>query len=162
MVRKILRRCRRFGCLPVSNLRLPKVSIAAKSGPLHSSRDDERRVFGIKPIRARLTMRVLSYDPTEGNATDAIWLRCRDYYVTPLNAGLRRHIPELEYAIHRGISGCPDRQRRDFYTVELRGGWAYIHVREKTKTVYLVAYCSNSRASSETIEGNFFRPACGL
>ena len=91
-------------------------------------------------------MRVFSDGKNEGNVTDAIWLRYANYEVIPLNPRLRGHIPELECAIQRGISALPDWQRQDFYTLELRSGWAYIHVREKTKTVYLVAYCSNSRA----------------
>ena len=87
-------------------------------------------------------MRVLTNDRNQIKATDAIWLRCRNYQVVPLNAGLRRQIPELEDAIRRGISGRPDWHRRNFYTLALKSGWAYIHVREETKTVYLVAYRS--------------------
>jgi len=104
-------------------------------------------------------MRVLSNGKNEGNVTDVIWLRCGNYQVIPLNPRLRGHIPELECAIQRGISAHPDWQRQDFYILELRTGWAYIHVRENAKTVYLVAYSSSkapnaspARISSEMIE----------
>src|SRR5262245_66263491 len=106
-------------------------------------------------------MRVFSNDKNEGNLTDAIWLRCGNYQVTPLNPRLRGHIPELECAIQRGISALPDWQRQDFYTLELKTGWAYIHVRENANAVYLVAYSSSNyshasqdRFSSETMEEN--------
>jgi hypothetical protein len=104
-------------------------------------------------------MRVFSNDRNEGNVTDAIWLRCGNYRVIPLNPRLRGHIPELEWAIQRGISARPDWQRQDFYVLELRTGWAYIHVRENANAVYLVAYSSSNsphaspaRISSEMIE----------
>jgi hypothetical protein len=104
-------------------------------------------------------MRVSSNGKNEGNVTDAIWLRCGNYQVLPLNPRLRGHIPELECAIQRGISARPDLQRQDFYILELRSGWAYIHVRENVNTVYLVAYSSSkpphaspARISSEMIE----------
>src|SRR5215813_522129 len=108
---------------------------------------------------ARLTMRVFSNGKNEGNVTDAIWLRYANYQVIPLNPRLRGHIPELECSIQRGISAHPDWQRQDFYILELRSGWAYIHVRENANTVYLVAYSSSNpphassgQISSETIE----------
>jgi hypothetical protein len=104
-------------------------------------------------------MRVFSNGKNEGNVTDAIWLRCGNYQVIPLNPRLRGHIPELECAIQRGISARPDLQRQDFYILQLRSGWAYIHVRENVNTVYLVAYsssnpphASSARISSEMIE----------
>src|SRR5262245_4584390 len=103
-------------------------------------------------------MRVFSTDKNEGNVTDAIWLRCQNYQVIPLNRGLLGRIRELEYAIHRGISARLDSRRHDFYTLELESGSAYIHVRENAKTVYLVAHSRSNpsnaspRISSEVIE----------
>src|SRR5262249_51584400 len=111
------------------------------------------------PSPVRLTMRVFGDDKNKGNVADAIWLCCGNYQVIPVNPRLRGHIPELECAIQRGTSARPDRQRQDFYILELRTGWAYIHVRETANAVYLVAYSSSNspnaspaRISSEMIE----------
>ena len=122
-----------------------------------------RRYISCREVQSptRLTMRVFRNDKNDGNLTDAIWLRCGNYQVIPLNPRLRGHIPELECAIQRGISALPDWQRQDFYTLELKTGWAYIHVRENANAVYLVAYSSSNsphaspaRISSEMIEEN--------
>jgi len=103
-------------------------------------------------------MRVVSNAENEGNVIDAIWLRRGDYQVIPLNPHLQEHILELECAIQRGIPARPDARRPDFYVLELRSGWVYIHVREIAKTVYLVAHHSDLpkaspvRISSESSE----------
>ena len=76
----------------------------------------------------------------ERNATDAIWLRRQDYNVMPLNPRLDGHVPEVECAIQRGIPARPDLHRHDFYLLELGSGWAYIHVRENARIVYVVAH----------------------
>ncbi len=63
-----------------------------------------------------------------------------DYGVTPLNARSASHVSELKRALDTGVLAYPDASRLNFYDVELPTGWAYIHVREETRTVYLVAY----------------------
>ena len=69
---------------------------------------------------------------------DVFWLQRDDYEVVPLNA-LHSPISEVVEAIKRGISAVPDPNRRDFYEVHLPDGWAYIHVRDAARTVYVVA-----------------------
>jgi ribosomal protein S18 acetylase RimI-like enzyme len=89
-------------------------------------------------------MRVFTDDKNEENVTDAIWLCRRNYQVIPLNPRLQPHILELECAIQRGISVRRDSQRDDFYILERRSGWVYIHVRENSKIVYLIAHSSSN------------------
>jgi hypothetical protein len=74
---------------------------------------------------------------------DAIRLQRQNYEIVPLNPSLHAPILELEQAIRLGILGLPDLQRRDFYDVDLSNGWAYIHVRDEARAVYLVAYSSS-------------------
>jgi len=71
---------------------------------------------------------------------DIMWLRGSDYAVTPLNARFAEHVSELKTALDAGVPAYADASRRNFYDVELPTGWAYIHVREDKRTVYLVAY----------------------
>jgi hypothetical protein len=72
--------------------------------------------------------------------SDSIWLRAANYNVASLNTKLGPRVPELEHALQAGIPAFPDRSRHNFYDVELPNGWAYIHVRDDNRTVYLVAY----------------------
>lgn len=72
--------------------------------------------------------------------SDAIWLSASNYEVAPLNARLADRVPELKQALQAGIAALPDTSRNDFYDVELAQGWAYIHVHDDKRTVYLVAY----------------------
>ena len=71
---------------------------------------------------------------------DTTWLHAPNYQVMPLNATLAGRVPELKRALQSGLSACPDMNRRNFYDVELPTGWAYIHVRDDNRTVYLVAF----------------------
>jgi hypothetical protein len=72
--------------------------------------------------------------------SDAIWLSTSNYAVAALNARLADRVPELKQALQAGIAALPDTSRNDFYDVELAQGWAYIHVHDDKRTVYLVAY----------------------
>jgi len=74
---------------------------------------------------------------------DAIWLRPADYAVAPLNAKLKNKVTELSKALEKGLPAYPDNNRQDFYDVELENGWAYIHIREDRRMVYLIAYSKN-------------------
>jgi hypothetical protein len=78
--------------------------------------------------------------PATATQSDSIWLSAANYNVAPLNAKLDARIPELKRSLQAGIPAYPDTNRRDFYDVELPNGWAYIHVRDDNRTVYLVAY----------------------
>ena len=77
---------------------------------------------------------------------EAIWLQLQNYRVLPLSPILDGYV-DLERAIKRGIPACPDLRRADFYDVELDEGWAYIHVRDDLRTVYLVAYFGSTTAN---------------
>jgi hypothetical protein len=71
---------------------------------------------------------------------DAIWLESRDFEVMPLNARLMPRVQELREALRQGAAAYPDHSRENFYDVELKSGWSYIHVRDDARTVYLVAF----------------------
>lgn len=71
---------------------------------------------------------------------DAIWLESRDFAVVPLNAKLMPRIQELREALLQGTAAYPDHSRENFYDVELKSGWAFVHVRNDARTVYLVAF----------------------
>jgi hypothetical protein len=95
------------------------------------------------------------------NTTDAIWLRLENYHAVPLNPRLGEHTLELERAIQRGIPAQPDVHRHNFYELELETGWAYIHVRDNGKIVYLVAHCSSTSPLSPEVSEDE-RPVANL
>jgi hypothetical protein len=72
--------------------------------------------------------------------SDSIWLRAANYTVASLNTKLDARVPELKHALQAGIPALPDTSRDNFYNLELPNRWAYIHVRDDNRTVYLVAY----------------------
>jgi hypothetical protein len=72
--------------------------------------------------------------------SDATWLRAPEYNVAALNSKLADRVAELKRALRAGLPAFVDMNRKGFYDVELPGGWAYIHVRDDKRTVYLVAY----------------------
>jgi hypothetical protein len=72
--------------------------------------------------------------------SDAVWLNASNYRVAPLNAKVADRVPELTNALQAGVVAFPDTNRSDFYDIELAQGWAYIHVHDDKRTVYLVAY----------------------
>jgi hypothetical protein len=72
--------------------------------------------------------------------SDATWLRTPDYQVAALNSKLTDRVAELKRALRAGLPAFADMNRRNFYDIELPGGWAYIHVRDDKQTVYLIAY----------------------
>jgi hypothetical protein len=71
---------------------------------------------------------------------DTTWLQAPNYNVKALNAKLATCVSELKRALQVGLAAFPDMNRRNFYDVELPDGWAYIHVRDDNRTVYLVAH----------------------
>ena len=73
---------------------------------------------------------------------DTMWLELRNYEVVPLNVRLSARINELSRTLREGAAACPDTTREGFYTVELHGGCAYIHVHHDNRTVYLVAFAA--------------------
>ena len=70
---------------------------------------------------------------------EAIWLKLHNYRVLPLRSHLDR-CGDLEEVINKGVPACLDLHRADFYDLELDDGWAYIHVRDDLRVVYLIAY----------------------
>jgi hypothetical protein len=75
--------------------------------------------------------------------TDTAWLRISNYRLTALNQKLAGRLAELEFALNSGVPAFPDSNRDSFYDVELPNGWAYIHVRDDKRMVYLVAFSRN-------------------
>jgi hypothetical protein len=88
---------------------------------------------------------MVKLEPTIEKTT---WLRFENYRVVPLNLRLAGYTSELEQAMKKGIPACADLNRDRFYEIDLGSGWAYIHVRENAKTVYLVAYSNSNAADS--------------
>ena len=72
--------------------------------------------------------------------SDTTWLRRQGYEMAALNAKVHGRLAELRYALESGVYAYPDTNRENFYDVELPTGWAYIHVRDDKRTVYLIAY----------------------
>jgi hypothetical protein len=69
-----------------------------------------------------------------------VWLQLPEYRVVPLKPRLAEHVMELKQAIQQGVSAYMDPARQDFFDVELKNGWGYIHVYAEARAVYLVAY----------------------
>jgi len=74
--------------------------------------------------------------------SDTTFLRIPNYEIAALNLRLSGRLPELRHALAAGLYAYPDVNRLNFYDVELPTGWAYIHVRDDKKMVYLIAYSS--------------------
>jgi hypothetical protein len=72
--------------------------------------------------------------------TENTWLRTPHYEVAALNRKLAGQLPDLKRALETGVCGYPDANRENFFDVELPTGWAYIHVRDENRTVYLIAH----------------------
>jgi len=72
--------------------------------------------------------------------SDTTFLRIPNYEIAALNLKLSGRLPELKHALAAGLYAYPDTNRLNFYDVELPTGWAYIHVHDDKRTVYLVAY----------------------
>ena len=75
--------------------------------------------------------------------TDTSWLRISNYRFAALNEKLGGRLSELEQALNSGVAAYADINRDSFYDVELPNGWAYIHVRDDKRMVYLVAFSRN-------------------
>ena len=71
---------------------------------------------------------------------DTMWLELRNYHVVPLNPRLASRINEVAGALRKGVPAFPDSSREGFYDVELPAGYAYVHIHNDTRTVYLIAY----------------------
>ena len=70
---------------------------------------------------------------------ETVWLRLRNYAIVPLKIRLTDRMIELTHVLKKGVRALPDARRTNFYDVELENGWAYIHVRDDARTVYVVA-----------------------
>ena len=75
--------------------------------------------------------------------TDTAWLHISNYRIAALNQKLACRLAELEFALNSGVPAYSDSNRDSFYDVELPNGWAYIHVRDDKRMVYLVAFSRN-------------------
>jgi hypothetical protein len=79
---------------------------------------------------------------------DGIWFQRHNYRILPLNPFLSEFVPKLRQAIERGAYVRPDSNRLSFYDIKLTDGWAYIHVRDDAKMIYVVAYIGSMVAPS--------------
>jgi len=82
---------------------------------------------------------------------EGTWLNAADYSVLALNDKLTQHLPEITEALSNGAPTNPDPAREGFYDVELSGGWAYINVRDESRTVYVVAFRRGKVAKARAV-----------
>ena len=73
-----------------------------------------------------------------------VWLREPGYRVTAFKPGIAGFVSELKRALAAGIAAVPDANRSNFYEIDLAGRWAYIHIRDERRTVYLVGVSSTA------------------
>jgi len=66
------------------------------------------------------------------------WLKT-DRPVVPVNPATWDYLPEVETALHRGVSAKADIYHPGFYEIELGDHWFYIHVSNRLRAVYIVA-----------------------
>jgi hypothetical protein len=66
------------------------------------------------------------------------WLRT-DHPVSSMSASMWRYLPAVEDALHHGIAAVPDKNRPEFYEIEVGGHWYYIHIPTRIAGVYLIA-----------------------
>jgi len=71
-----------------------------------------------------------------------IWLQTNTYDVVSLDHGFDTR--ELAAAVTKGTLAYPDARRSDFYDVELDSGWAYVHVCDDLRTIYLISYLTST------------------
>ena len=76
------------------------------------------------------------------NATSTIpvstWLRT-DRPVVPVNPGTWSYLPEVETALHRGVSATADDHHPGFFEIEIGDNWYYVHIPNRLNAVYIVA-----------------------
>jgi hypothetical protein len=77
--------------------------------------------------------------------SDATWLLLPNPKIEAVNPRMAGPADELKLALNSGVPVLHDPKRQGFYDVELQTGWAYIHVREDSNTVHLIAYSPSGR-----------------
>ena len=70
---------------------------------------------------------------------ESIWLKEHGYNVVAMNEKLTSHVQTLAKELSSGISAYPDLTRENFYSIQLKGNWYYVHIHDAVRTVYLVA-----------------------
>ena len=86
-----------------------------------------------------------------------IRLRLLNYKVIPMKPELARFASELREALFEGLVARSDENREGFYDVERDCGCLYIHVYDKTRTVYLMA-----RFSTDALVDRYEKPVFEL
>ena len=81
-----------------------------------------------------------------------------DQPVIPINPTTWIYLPEVEDALHRGVTAIPDIHRPDFFEIEIGDHWYYVHVPSRLRAVYLVAAQSRVTASPSGLLAQ--QPAC--
>ena len=94
------------------------------------------------------------------NATQTIspTLLKTDQPVIPINPTAWIYLPEVEAALHRGVTAIPDDHRPEFFEVEIGDHWYYLHVPSRLRAVYLVA--AQNRVAASRSELLAQQPAC--
>ena len=85
------------------------------------------------------------------------WLRT-DRPVIPVNPVTWSYLPEVETALHSGVSATADTHHPGFYEIEIGDNWYYVHVPNRLKAVYIVAV--QSRQTAERSGFLAHQPAC--
>jgi hypothetical protein len=71
-------------------------------------------------------------------APPSTWLKT-DRPVVPVNPATWIYLPEVEAALHRGVSATPDSHHPGFFEFELGSHWYYVHIPSHLRAVYIVA-----------------------
>ena len=66
------------------------------------------------------------------------WLKT-DRPVISVNSATWDYLPEVETALHRGVTAKADSHHAGFFEIEIGDHWYYIHVPNRLRAVYIVA-----------------------
>ena len=84
---------------------------------------------------------------TSSKTPPSTWLKT-DRPVVPVNPATWNYLPEVETALHCGVSATPDSHHPGFYEFEIGDHWYYVHVPQRLRAVYIVAAQDRPVASS--------------
>lgn len=85
------------------------------------------------------------------------WLKI-DRPVLAVNPATWCYLPEVETALHRGVTAKADTHHPGFYELEIGDRWYYIHVPNRLRAVYIVA--AMDRLASQDRAGFLAQTAC--
>jgi len=94
---------------------------------------------------------------TSSTIPPSTWLKT-DRPVIPVNPATWNHLPEVETALHHGVSAMPDSHHPGFFEFETSEHWYYIHIPRNLRAVYIVA--AQDRATRDSAGFLAHQTAC--